>query len=154
MSKYRVVAGDWASLKPDASYIREQVFILEQEIDPTDEWDEQDPISVHFVVYAQGNSEGQSQHQDSNQGQAIATARLLKDDHVGRVAVLKSHRGQGIGKVVMREIIQYAKTEQRSQLVLSAQVHAIEFYRGLGFEVQGETYLDCNIPHVDMTMSL
>ena len=140
MSEFTVVVGDWHSLQQHAQHIRELVFILEQDIAPEDEWDDQDPISTHFVVY--------------DADQPIATARLLGNDHVGRVAVLKEYRSKGIGKLVMQEIIALAKQQQRKELILSSQVHATQFYSGLGFAVQGESYLDCGIPHVDMVMTL
>lgn len=140
MSEFTVVVGDWHSLQQHAKHIRELVFILEQDIAPDDEWDDQDPISTHFVVY--------------DADQPIATARLLSNDHVGRVAVLKEYRSKGIGKLVMQEIIALAKQQQRKELILSSQVHATQFYSGLGFAVQGESYLDCGIPHVDMVMTL
>ena len=140
MSEFTVVVGDWHSLQQHAKHIRELVFILEQDIAPEDEWDDQDPISIHFVVY--------------DADQPIATARLLSNDHVGRVAVLKDYRSKGIGKLVMQEIIALAKQQQRKELILSSQVHATQFYSGLGFAVQGESYLDCGIPHVDMVMTL
>lgn len=140
MSEFTVVVGDWHSLQQHAQHIRELVFILEQDIAPEDEWDDQDPISTHFVVY--------------DADQPIATARLLSNDHVGRVAVLKEYRSKGIGKLVMQDIIALAKQQQRKELILSSQVHATQFYSGLGFAVQGESYLDCGIPHVDMVMTL
>lgn len=140
MSEFTVVVGDWHSLQQHAQHVRELVFILEQDIAPEDEWDDQDPISTHFVVY--------------DADQPIATARLLSNDHVGRVAVLKEYRSKGIGKLVMQEIIALAKQQQRKELILSSQVHATQFYSGLGFAVQGESYLDCGIPHVDMVMTL
>ena len=140
MSEFTVVVGDWHSLQQHAQHIRELIFILEQDIAPEDEWDDQDPISTHFVVY--------------DADQPIATARLLSNDHVGRVAVLKEYRSKGIGKLVMQEIIALAKQQQRKELILSSQVHATQFYSGLGFAVQGESYLDCGIPHVDMVMTL
>ena len=140
MSEFTVVVGDWHSLQQHAKHIRELVFILEQDIAPEDEWDDQDPISIHFVVY--------------DTDQPIATARLLSNDHVGRVAVLKDYRSKGIGKLVMQEIIALAKQQQRKELILSSQVYATQFYSGLGFAVQGESYLDCGIPHVDMVMVL
>ena len=91
MSEFTVVVGDWHSLQQHAQHIRELVFILEQDIAPEDEWDDQDPISTHFVVY--------------DADQPIATARLLSNDHVGRVAVLKEYRSKEIGKLVMQYII-------------------------------------------------
>ncbi|MCJ8161627.1 GNAT family N-acetyltransferase [Acinetobacter zhairhuonensis] len=136
----QIRTGTWTELQTDAKPIREQVFIQEQHIAVKDEWDAQDAVSQHFVVY-------EGEH-------AIATARLLPNHSIGRVAVLASHRGQGIGKQLMLDIIQQAQQQQRPLLQLSSQVHAIAFYQQLGFQVRGEEYLDCGIPHIDMQMSL
>ena len=76
---FKIYAGSWAELEKDAKHIREQVFIQEQEIAAQDEWDNDDAVSLHFIVY--------------DENQAIATARLLKNNSVGRVAVLKTYRG-------------------------------------------------------------
>ena len=140
MSQFIIRSGSWDVLEHDARKIRESVFIQEQQISSKDEWDDQDPIAVHFVV--------------DGQGHAIATARLLQNNSIGRVAVLKQYRGQGIGRLLMLEIIQSAKNEHREFLKLSSQVHAIPFYAGLGFNVEGDEYLDCGIPHIDMRMPL
>lgn len=138
MTPFTIRTGSWDELQNDAKLIREQVFIQEQQIAVEDEWDAEDAVSVHFVVY--------------DQDQPIATARLLQNNSVGRVAVLKSHRSVGIGKLLMQQIIQQAKHEQREFLKLSSQVYAMQFYAGLGFKVEGEQYLDCGIPHIDMRL--
>lgn len=136
----KIVSGRWNDLAVPAQAIREAVFIQEQHIAAADEWDEQDAIATHFVVY--------------DQDQAIATARLLANNSIGRVAVLKSHRGLKIGQQLMQAVIDYARAEQREFVKLSSQVHAIGFYQALGFDVQGEEYLDCGIPHIDMYLKL
>ena len=136
----KIVSGSWDDLAQDARVIREAVFIQEQQIAPEDEWDAEDTISTHFVAYLQD--------------QPVATARLLKNHSIGRVAVLQSARGTGIGQNIMQAVIDQAKAEQRKFVKLSSQVHAIGFYQNLGFDVQGEEYLDCGIPHIDMYLSL
>lgn len=138
MQDYEIQSGTWTQFAAKAKSIREQVFIQEQRIAPEDEWDAQDAVALHFVVYATG--------------QAIATARLLENHSIGRVAVLKSQRGLGVGRVLMQHIIQVAKQQQRPWVKLSAQEHAIPFYQSLSFQVEGESYLDCGIPHVDMRL--
>lgn len=140
MTELKIRSGSWDELQNDAKLIREQVFIQEQHIPVEEEWDTQDAVALHFVVY--------------DQAQPIATARLLQNHSIGRVAVLKAYRGQGIGKLLMLEMIQQAKHEQRKFLKLSSQVHAIQFYAGLGFQVQGDEYLDCGIAHIDMYLKL
>ena len=82
-----------------------------------------------------------------------STARLLQNNSVGRVAVLKSQRGLGVGKLLMQYIIDYAQP-QREFLKLSSQVQAMPFYAGLGFKAEGEEYLDCGIPHRTMRLLL
>lgn len=140
MSSIQIEHGTWQMLKHDAMSIREQVFIQEQHIAAEDEWDAEDAVSVHFIL--------------RDEASAIATARLLRNNSIGRVAVLATHRGQGVGRILMQYIIQYAQQERREFLKLSAQVHALDFYTNLGFVLEGEEYLDCGIPHIDMRMSL
>lgn len=135
---FRVQSGHWDKLEQDAKFIRKQVFIIEQNIPEEEEWDAQDMISDHFVVY--------------DQDQPIATARLLQNNSVGRVAVLKAYRGQGIGSMIMLEIIRQAHQQDRKFLHLSSQVHAISFYEKLGFSIQGDAYDECGIPHIKMQL--
>lgn len=132
--------GDWRSLKQDAKYIRTLVFIEEQHIPEQEEWDDQDQVSQHFVIY--------------HDGQPIATARLLPDRSIGRVAVLKAYRSMKIGNKLMQAMIDYARQHNLPDLKLSAQVYATGFYTRLGFVQRGETYDDCGIEHIEMFLSL
>ena len=148
MSEYFIKSGLWSELKLDAEKIRRQVFIQEQSILEQDEWDALDAVSLHFVVY------DRHLENDLKINQAIATARLLENNSIGRVAVLKSYRSKGVGRLIMQQIIEHARTEKRQFLKLSSQVHAIAFYESFGFQVKGEEYLDCGIPHIDMYLEL
>ena len=148
MSEYFIKSGLWSELKLDAEKIRRQVFIQEQSILEQDEWDALDAVSLHFVVY------DRHLENDLKINQAIATARLLENNSIGRVAVLKSYRSKGVGRLIMQQIIEHARTEKRQFLKLSSQLHAIAFYESFGFQVKGEEYLDCGIPHIDMYLEL
>ena len=140
VSSYQIKYGSWDQFRLQAAAIRTEVFIQEQQIAAADEWDSEDAGAVHFVLF--------------DQDKAIATARLLPDRRVGRVAVLQTYRGQGLGKVLMQSIIDYAQQQHYGRLQLSAQVQATNFYQSLGFSAYGETYLDCGIPHIDMQLDL
>lgn len=137
---YKIITGGWEQLQKDAKLMREQVFIQEQGIAPEDEWDDLDATVLHFIVY--------------DREQPIATARLLPQHSVGRVAVLMPYRKQGVGKILMQHIIDYARQQNLPYLKLSAQTYVTAFYEALGFVVQGEEYLDCGIPHIDMTLEV
>jgi len=84
-------------------------------------------------------------------GQPIATGRLLPDGHIGRMAVRKSARGQGIGGQVLQALLDEARRQGYGQLVLHAQTHAVDFYRKHGFAVEGEEFMEAGISHRLMT---
>jgi predicted GNAT family N-acyltransferase len=73
---------------------------------------------------------------------------------LGRMAVLKEYRGQGIGSALLEKAIVTAKLNQISSIHISAQCYAIDFYLKFGFEVTSDIYLDAEIPHRDMTLKL
>ena len=121
--------------------IRDKVFIQEQKVTPQLEWDGMDEKAIHFLVF--------------NDNAAIGCARaIVIKDHMqlGRMAVLKEYRGQGIGSALIEKAMTTAKLNQLSAIYISAQCHAIDFYKKFGFEVTSDIYLDAEIPHRDMTL--
>jgi predicted GNAT family N-acyltransferase len=121
--------------------IREKVFIQEQKVTSQLEWDGMDEKAIHFLVF--------------NDKAAIGCARaIVIKDHMqlGRMAVLKEYRGQGIGSALIEKAMTTAKLNQLSAIYISAQCHAIDFYKKFGFEVTSDIYLDAEIPHRDMTL--
>ncbi len=121
--------------------IREKVFIEEQKVTPQLEWDGIDEKAIHFLVY--------------KDEKAIGCARaLVIENHMqlGRMAVLKECRGEGIGSNLIEKAITTAKLNQLSLIDISAQCHAIDFYKKFGFKVTSDIYLDAEIPHRDMRL--
>lgn len=127
---------DWS----DCSNIRARVFIEEQHVPVQLEWDADDMIAMHILGCIKAES--------------VACARVLPDGQIGRMAVLPSWRGQGIGAAILHEAIHICRALCLTQVTLSAQVHAIGFYERAGFIVMSAPYLDANIPHVDMMLKL
>lgn len=140
MAITHISVGNWEKLGPAASEIRRKVFIDEQNVPQEEEWDGLDPECQHFLAVLDG--------------QPVGTARLLPDAHIGRVAVLASARGTGIGVLLMQAAIEAARHAGHPQAALSAQVHALAFYEQLGFVAHGDEFLDAGIPHREMTLSL
>lgn len=139
--KLNIITGDWDSLRDHAQSLRVEVFVVEQGVPIELEWDEADEVSTHAVAYDEA-------------GQVIATGRLLPDGHIGRMAVRKSARGQGIGSEVLAALLQEAKHRQFHVLVLHAQTHAVDFYTKHGFQIEGDEFLEAGIPHRRMTLKL
>jgi predicted GNAT family N-acyltransferase len=122
--------------------VREVVFIQEQHVPLYIEWDEFDETAIHLLALdAQGN--------------AIGCARILPEKgRIGRMAVLKEWRGQGLGQVLLDKALEICKMQGLQTVKLSSQTHAIRFYEQAGFKITSEAYIDANIWHVDMERAL
>ncbi|MGD8812250.1 MAG: GNAT family N-acetyltransferase [Thioalkalispiraceae bacterium] len=118
--------------------IREQVFINEQHVPVELEWDGLDDEAIHLLV--------------TTNKHPVATARLLADGHIGRMAVLPGFRRQGIGSTMLSRLVELAKQKGLSSVFLSAQVAAIDFYQKHGFTIDSDVYMDAGIPHRDMVL--
>lgn len=120
--------------------IRQSVFVGEQAVPPELEWDDTDEISDHFLGL-------------TADGTPVAVARLVPSipdtGRIGRMAVLKSHRGLGLGEQMLHHLMLEAN-EQFHEIALSAQTRAIPFYQRSGFHVCSAPYDDAGISHVDM----
>lgn len=130
--------GSWAELGAEATEIRRIVFIEEQRVPQEEEWDGQDLACRHFLAL--------------QAGAPLGTARLLPDAHIGRVAVLRTARGQGIGEALMAAAIAAARRDGHASVALAAQTHALLFYERLGFTAYGDEFMEAGIPHRNMRL--
>ena len=133
--------GAWVSLHEWAYPLRVEVFVLEQGVPEALEQDEHDAHAYHVVLL-------------DGDGEALATGRLLPDGHIGRLAVRRSARGQGLGARVLNHLITCARRHGARHVVLSAQCHAIPFYGRHGFVARGPVFMDAGIEHREMVLSL
>jgi predicted GNAT family N-acyltransferase len=130
----------WQTHARALSGLRETVFIQEQQVPIALEWDGMDETAQHLLAL-------------SDTSEPIGCARLLGDGSIGRMAVLKSWRRQGVGMALLNEAVAFYRQRGIHHIKLSAQTHAIEFYEKAGFIVCSEAYLDAGIAHVDMRLS-
>ena len=131
---------DWTDKQDVLRAIRQAVFIDEQHVPKNLEWDGLDRECTQFLA--------------SIDAQPVATARLTPAGQIGRMAVLKPHRGQGVGSRLLTTVIDHAKEQGHRQIFLHAQVTVIDFYRRHGFAVKGDTFMEAGIEHQTMTMDL
>jgi predicted GNAT family N-acyltransferase len=136
----RIELMPWESARAQASAIRLAVFVEEQGVPREIEMDEIDAQCVHALAF--------------EDGKAVGTGRLLPDGHIGRMAILKPWRGRGIGSAILHRLIEAARRRGDREVMLSAQVHAVEFYRAHGFETEGEVYEEAGIAHQAMIRAL
>lgn len=130
----------WERARRLASPIRFQVFVREQRVPAEIELDDMDAPSLHAIAF--------------ENEKAIGTGRLLPDGHIGRMAILKEWRRRGIGAAILKALIDAAERRGDREIALSAQLHAVEFYRTHGFEPVGDVYEEAGIPHQAMVRAL
>lgn len=133
----RIELLSWDQARAEASRIRFAVFVEEQRVPPEIELDAQDRACLHALAYLEG--------------EVVGTGRLLPDGHIGRMAVVRSSRGKGVGSAILQALIDAAKARGDGAVALSAQTHAVEFYRRHGFTAEGEVYEEAGIPHQAMS---
>lgn len=138
---FRVEPASWQADEEELRAVRERVFVVEQSIPPADEWDDLDSPSRHVLA------------RDA-QGRAIGTGRLTPDATIGRIAVLPEWRGRGVGKAIIRVLLEQARLLHLTAVTLHAQAHAIPLYEGFGFHVEGEPFMECGIAHRTMRLEL
>jgi len=124
--------------------LRRVVFIDEQGVSEADELDDLDDQCLHLLAY--------------DGAVPVGTARIHITGHlakIGRVCVIASHRGTGLGAALIRAALDIAKTRKGViQAKLGAQVQALGFYEALGFTALGPIYDDAGIDHRDMVQDL
>ncbi|WUR15961.1 GNAT family N-acetyltransferase [[Empedobacter] haloabium] len=137
LSTHEIRYGDWATLGRDAAAIRTEVFVREQNVPAELEMDDKDAVCLHAVAYDAA-------------GVPVGTGRLLPDGHIGRMAVLPSARGTGVGGALLQGLMAQARTRGHRGVALSAQTHAAPFYSAHGFQQAGEEFFEAGIAHVEM----
>jgi len=136
----------WSEARDAAYAIRYAVFVEEQGIPAELEIDEYDPIAEHALAYVDN--------------QCVATARIYLDEQdpskakIGRMAVLREFRGQGIGTALLGESIRAGMMQGASIFELHAQQSAVPFYAKLQFKPDGAIFDEVGIPHQCMRLVL
>lgn len=122
--------------------LRTNVFVVEQAC-PYPELDGKDPNCLHLL--------------GTINGELVAYLRILPaglrydEVSIGRVVVKPSHRGKGLGRLMMEQAIHCITNEwKESQIKIGAQAYLEKFYQSLGFKPVSEVYFEDNIPHLDM----
>ena len=140
--EFRVEPATWAVDRAAIEPVRLDVFVGEQQVPEDEEFDDDDPVSQHFVAIANVD------------GAVVGTGRLTPDGRIGRMAVTRDWRGRGVGRAILRSAIEAARLRHMEEVRLSAQVQAEGFYRRFGFEPEGEIFDDVGIPHRWMRLKL
>lgn len=141
MNDYSLALVGWSAAEDALRYIRQTVFIDEQQVPEELEWDGLDPDCIHVLV------------QNSNKA-PVATARMTLDGHIGRMAVLANYRRQGIGSAMFCLLLDHARKLGLQKVRLNAQLSVKYFYEKQGLHSLGDEFQDAGIPHIRMEREL
>jgi predicted GNAT family N-acyltransferase len=123
--------------------LRREVFVVEQGVPAEIEIDDEDAGAIHLVATV-----GQ---------RVVATLRITpmgNADKIGRVAVRRELRGNGIGSRMVEHAMRLIAEKGGREIVLHAQIQTTDFYRRLGYREEGEVEMDAGIPHIWMRKRL
>jgi predicted GNAT family N-acyltransferase len=138
----------WARSPEDlrgALTVRERVFCVEQGVSRAEEIDGRDDEASHMVALAPDTEE------------VIGTLRLLVEAdlaRVGRVAVERDWRRQGIASRMLELALAGARERGCGRARLAAQLEATGLYEQAGFAVESDPFDEAGIRHVWMGLRL
>ncbi len=143
LQNFHVEMVDWSREDQRAALLelRQTVFVQEQGVPEERERDGLDGDCRHVLAR-------------DDAGQPIGCGRISPAHKIGRMAVLQTWRGQGVGLALLRELMAYARAAGWSEVTLDAQVSAIGFYEREGFVAHGEEFEDAGLPHRAMRLAL
>jgi len=131
----------------DILQLRAAVFIVEQQCAYQD-IDGLDSVSWHLMAWALNENKTRTL---KGYLRVVDPGLKYQEPAIGRVLTSLQVRGQGIGKLLMREAISHIECEYgHGRSRISAQTHLQAFYAGFGFQAIGEPYDEDDIPHIEM----
>lgn len=140
-SDFSVRLADWANDEAALREVRSSVFVKEQCVPETEEWDGLDAECAHAIAEARDNG-------------VVGTGRLHPTGKIGRMAVLAEWRGHGVGAAILRRLLEEAARSGLESVYLHAQVSVLGFYARFGFVAEGEEFDEAGIRHRLMRLRL
>lgn len=125
--------------------LRNEVFVVEQDC-PYQDADNKDLKSFHLAGW--------------DKDRLVTYCRILPpglsftEASIGRVVSSPAYRNTGSGKILMKTAIEKTLLQYNCTTIrIGAQLYLKKFYESLGFIQAGDTYLEDNIPHIEMLFS-
>lgn len=141
MSRIRIREASWPADRMALETVRCEVFVKEQNVPRTLEFDGLDASALHWLALTGDDT-------------PVGTLRLLPSGQIGRMAVLPAYRGRGIGSRLLHHAIAAAEAHGMGEVWLNAQFARRGFYAPHGFIVISDVFEDAGIPHQRMLRRL
>lgn len=119
--------------------IRNQVFVNEQQVDPSIECEFEEEAH-YYLINVEDTAVGTARWRKTNEGIKLE-----------RFAILKENRRQGLGGILLDAILADV-FPLNEKIYLHAQKTALDFYLEAGFTVEGEAFEEAGIIHYKMML--
>jgi predicted GNAT family N-acyltransferase len=129
----------------EAFKIRELVFVFEQQVPASEEYDEFEETSTHFLAKLGGKPVGTARWRFTEKGVKME-----------RFAVLEEARGKGVGQALVTAVLEDLNSSDEAKnktKYLHSQLTAMPLYSKFGFEKVGEMFEECSIQHYKMELA-
>lgn len=127
-----------------AQEIRQEVFVIGQNVPAELEVDEYESDAIHYLAFLNNNPVGAARWRITEQGVKLE-----------RFAVLNEFRGRGIGSAMVEKILSDIKRDPEAgdkEIYLHAQMDAIPLYRKFGFVKYGNMFDEAGLMHYAMRL--
>jgi ElaA protein len=125
--------------------LRNEVFVVEQNCVYQDA-DDKDPDSHHLMCW--------KDHILVAYTRIVAPGISYVESSIGRVVTSPSVRKTGIGKILIRKSIESARSlYPQHSIRIGAQLYLKRFYESFSFVQTSDTYLEDDIPHIQMLLN-
>ena len=139
----------------EAAYrIRHVVFVDEQGVPVELERDDRDPTADHLLALEDDVPVGAGRLVIEDPGFEGLALDLGPLGHLGRLAVLTSARGSGLGAALVHAIEHRAVSRGLRAVYLGAQTPVVPFYERLGYVAFGAEFDDAGLQHRRMWREL
>ena len=139
MNDIDIAIVNWSEKQAEITSVRRAVFVEEQNVPESIDLDGSDTDYIHVLA-------------TDKTGLPVGTARINREGRIGRMAVLKDYRRQGIGRKMIQALMDYGRKNSITDFHVSSQVTAVGFYEKMDFEPFGEEFLEAGIKHIKMKL--
>jgi predicted GNAT family N-acyltransferase len=119
--------------------VRRSVFVVEQNVSESEEYDEFEASSTHFAAIMDDVVVGTCRYRSTAVGTKLE-----------RFAVLEEYRGNSVGESLVAHCLDLVGEE--ACVYLHAQIQVVGFYAKFGFEKIGDQFEEAGIRHFKMVL--
>jgi predicted GNAT family N-acyltransferase len=141
MKRIHIREANWPADRMALETVRCEVFVKEQNVPRSLEFDGLDSSALHWLAL-------------TPEEEPVGTLRLLPGGQMGRMAVLRAYRGQGIGSRLLHHAIAAAEAHGWDEVWVNAQYARRGFYAPHGFIAISGIFENAGIAHQRMLRRL